>query len=102
MTVKTRQLDRTTVFDQGAPCPVCGKSMNAATPVAGEDGCDRVQPRPDDLTICAYCTAFLQFDAQMGLVLLNYEQIAELPADIRGALVRSRKILIRVNAERRQ
>lgn len=83
-------LEQTTLFEQGRNCPGCGKHLNAATPYSGGDG-EEVKPRAGDLTICAYCTAFLKYEGDaLDLVLLTFTEIGELPSDIRSALVRAR------------
>lgn len=86
-------LEQTTVFEQGHNCPSCGKRLDAATPYPSDDW-EWVKPKPEDLTVCLYCTSFLKFEGeQLGLVLLTYEEIAALPSDIRSALVRARETI---------
>lgn len=91
-------LQRTTVLDTGTICPSCGHSIDAAAPL---DPDENAAPKPDDVTICGYCTAFLKFGADMQYVLLTPCEIAGLPADVRGTLIRAREFFTRLNAERR-
>ena len=44
-----------------ALCPHCGHLIDGASPVSTVRG----KPRPDDLTVCAYCAEVLQFDRQL-------------------------------------
>lgn len=41
-------------------CPVCRQVLDAAAPVAGNP-----EPSPGDLSVCAYCTTILEFDAEL-------------------------------------
>lgn len=64
-------------------CPVCQAELSAATDVRGGDA----QPKPDDLTICLYCTAPLRFDADLRPVRLSQADIGALDHVTRGKLV---------------
>lgn len=41
-------------------CPVCQRSIDAASDVRGD-----ARPNPGDITICAYCASILEFDDEM-------------------------------------
>lgn len=69
-------------------CPGCGVGINASTDPDGDE-----LPSPGDLSICAYCTAFLVFEEGPALRLLTLEEIAELPDENRIELQRFRKFL---------
>ena len=55
-----------TIFKKDQTCPGCGRSdIDAATHAA--PGEDRVEPEPEDISICWYCGAINQFTEDMGL-----------------------------------
>ena len=57
-------------------CPACGYSIDAASCVAQD-----AAPSPGDLSLCARCCAWLQFDAQMRLQAVFGEKLAQIRAD---------------------
>lgn len=48
-------------------CPVCGKVLDAASGLNFITN-DSMAPTPEDFTICEYCFAILQFDADLRLI----------------------------------
>lgn len=61
----------------GSPCPTCGKSLDAASGGKGHT------PKPDDVTICVYCSALLRFNEALGLDPMTDAEIEALPSDVR-------------------
>lgn len=68
-----------------ATCPRCLRNLDAAGGV-GHDA----RPRPDDLTVCIYCTTILAFTADFGLRPLTKRELEEMPtsemADLRRTI----------------
>lgn len=58
---------------KGSACPACGKIMDAATNLV-----DSGAPRQGDLSICLYCQALLQFEADGRLKMLPAEVLADI------------------------
>lgn len=67
-------------------CPGCGAGLDASTDSDGD-----ALPSPGDLSVCAYCTAFLAYEEDLALRLLTLEEITELPDETRIQLQRLRK-----------
>lgn len=78
-------------------CPGCGHEINAVTDV-GKDPANP-PPKPGDLTICVYCTCFMRFDDQLVRHVLTYEEIGDLPAEIRGMMVWARETIKQMHAQ---
>lgn len=72
------------------PCPGCGRVCDWQTYV----GPSEEQPADGDVAICIYCTAFTVFtDGATKQRLLTAEEIVDLTAEIRGQLVRARRLI---------
>lgn len=59
-----------------APCPTCGKKLDAATCMSSD-----AQPRPGDYTVCLYCANVLRFRDGMKLAVLSLEDAEDLARD---------------------
>jgi len=66
-------------------CPVCEAKLDAASPVEGEQ-----QPGPGDVSICFYCTAFLEFDQDMNVIKITQKTLSELSAATLAELIQVR------------
>ena len=58
-------------------CPSCRRLLDAASEVGA-----KAVPQPGDLSICLYCKAWLVFNADMSLRLIEQEDIETLPEDL--------------------
>lgn len=56
-------------------CPCCGHTLDCATPVDGV----MTPPQEGDLSVCINCATPLQFDANLKLVALSDDEMAQLP-----------------------
>ena len=78
---------------KAALCPGCGEFLDDCTPT----GPGRVQPRPGDVTVCAYCAAVLVFDGEpVSVRLPTNAEVTELRGMPRLAQVRTAAILARM------
>jgi hypothetical protein len=82
---------KTTKLDGVAPlCPTCQATLDGVTDPAGEN-----TPRPGDFTVCAYCQEILTFTDELGLRLLEEEDIKLLPlrfmSRIQAAITKAKK-----------
>ena len=75
----------------GTTCPVCARRLSGATGYDNAD--DDAVPVPGDVTVCAYCRSFLMFTATLDVRLLTLEEIAELDAHTRHAMIELREQL---------
>jgi len=66
-------------------CPSCGKELDASSEFGGAG-----KPKPNDLSICLYCGAFLVFNENMTLRMLEPEELAALPHDLRNTMIEVR------------
>lgn len=66
----------------GYTCPNCRSRLDGYTAL----GADNPAPNPGDLTVCAYCSAALEF-VENGLAPLTRAKLDALPADARNALL---------------
>ncbi|QIG76932.1 hypothetical protein EVC30_103 [Rhizobium phage RHph_Y1_11] len=69
------------------PCPHCKVGLDAATEVSSGRG-----PGPGDVTICAYCGGFSQYDDNMILVELTTDQLVDLDAGTRATLLKMHEV----------
>lgn len=69
-------------------CPCCGDIMNFAA-----HSSLRRELKANDYAICSHCRAFLRFDENMTIRELTQEEIVDMPANIRSAMVRAREHL---------
>lgn len=77
-------------FDMPAQrCPVCSTRFECATKVMGGSG----GPQQGSLTVCIDCASFLVFEADLSVRLATYDEIADLPSDVRTMLVRAREAI---------
>ncbi len=60
--------------DVAPSCPTCQATLDGVTDPDGEN-----TPRPGDFTVCAYCQEILTFTDELGLRLLEEEDIKLLP-----------------------
>lgn len=68
-------------------CPVCNELIDAATDPNGE----KLIPEPKDVSICVYCTTYLEFDDELIARELSIESLVDLPDDTILQLHRLRK-----------
>lgn len=80
-----------------AQCHHCGYKMDACTGI--EPG---TRPSAGDLTVCASCGAFFEFNDALELVPLSDETFLELPDDTRLQLTRARIVITERGAIPRQ
>jgi hypothetical protein len=57
-------------------CPACGYTADAAACVG-----ENAAPSPGDLSICARCCAWLEFDAALRLQPVSSEKLLQIRAD---------------------
>lgn len=73
-------------------CAGCGRHADGATCITSDK-----RPTVGMLVVCAYCRSFMKYVAGpnggLATVLLTAEEIADLPADIRALMVRTRNAL---------
>lgn len=70
-------------------CPACKHRLTAATAIAS----DRGVPKEGDLTMCAYCTAFLVFKDDSTVRVMTLEEVGNLQDEERMLLVELRRRL---------
>lgn len=63
-------------------CPACARILDASTGVSIDDADRRPQPKPGDVTACAYCGTILVYAAE-GFRLATSEDIDGLPPELR-------------------
>lgn len=56
-------------------CPACNGKLNVASPEYGE----KRGPKPNDLSVCSHCQAFLRYAGVLKLVPLTEEEFGSLP-----------------------
>ena len=72
-------------------CPVCDARLGGITGACIEEGVDepsgeRAVPKPGSVTICAYCTTYLQFDEEMRLEQAPLDVIARLDPETKALM----------------
>lgn len=73
-------------------CPNCHKILDAASTPGTPD----LQATPGDLSVCAYCGSFHEFDSDMKIVLFPDEKLFDIPDGLRLQMVRTRKAILQV------
>ena len=58
------------------PCPSCDESLNGHTGIVCDDA-----PKPNDYTICIYCSALLAYNADLSLRAANAQETAEIMSE---------------------
>lgn len=77
-------------------CPDCDYGpMDCASNLFGRNA----QPKPGDVSICANCGAFLEFDDELQLRTLPLAKLRALPKDQRALMHRTRRVLHQVKTE---
>jgi hypothetical protein len=72
-------------MNKAASCPSCGRSdLDGATHAAASDHV--VIPKPEDISICAYCGAINQFTEDMDLKACDIDKLSGLDAMDRARL----------------
>lgn len=66
-------------------CPKCGKANDRAT---GE-----ANPKPGDLSVCAYCLQYLQFNQALEIEVLTEQSFLKLDNDTQQQMQRIAKML---------
>lgn len=56
-------------------CPLCNKCLDCFT--ALEEGSDAF-PKPEDVTVCAYCGAILEYDLNLNLNFIKPDKLLEI------------------------
>jgi hypothetical protein len=64
-------------------CPSCWKKLDGAS--ALDPDCPK--PKPNDLTVCFYCQAILQFGHEMELRKVTMEEFVRLPMEQQGGVL---------------
>jgi hypothetical protein len=78
-------------------CPKCQRVIDAATSIEGE-----YEPRVGDVSVCAYCSALLEFVEPLPRCrLLSDAELCELDQDTRDGLLRALAISRALQASRR-
>jgi hypothetical protein len=77
-------------------CPVCDAPIDAATSIDGTD----ITPQVEDVSICLYCTSYLQYDEELIPQEMSIDVLLELPDEVRLQLHRIRKGIKEIQAER--
>jgi hypothetical protein len=73
-------------------CLKCGHTVDAASNIVGGG-----KPKPGDITICLNCSALLQFDAQLRLMLTDEAQMMrEMKPRQRAKVEHARQIIQRL------
>lgn len=75
-------------------CPICGAKLDAAS-LPGN--IETPMPEPGDYTICAYCTAFLEYDNQLRVITMRNETLENLDDESRITLIRLRHYFEKLN-----
>jgi hypothetical protein len=75
-------------------CPACASPINGH---ANADGA-RCGPKPGDLSVCLYCTSFLQFE-DSGVRELKPADLEQLEPEARMAINLVRDAVLRVHAQ---
>lgn len=70
-------------------CPQCGTVLDAQTSLEG-----RLTPKPGDVTVCVYCTTFLQFDEYLFLRILTDDEFEKLERVEKDQLNAIRKFVV--------
>ncbi len=70
------------------PCPSCGAELDASTGV-GHDN----EPKPGDVSLCAYCGEVLTFGPGLERRRLSDDELTALPADVLQSLARARAMI---------
>lgn len=80
------KLGNSTKLEVTPHCPECGQKLDGATAIDCE-----ATPKPGDITMCAYCCAFLTYTDDMALRLLTELEIYALDAHAKAVLIEMRK-----------
>jgi hypothetical protein len=70
-------------------CPSC----NHTIPHNDKPGDPVAVPSPGDLSVCFYCAAYLIFEDDMSVRLMEVEEVVELPSDTLYELTRLRNMI---------
>ena len=68
-------------------CPICNALIDAATGATP----DAITPKPGDLSVCLYCTSYLQYDKDLVPQELSVDALLDLPDEVKLTLHRIRK-----------
>jgi len=69
-------------IDENA-CPSCWVKLDGASAIDPEVP----KPKPDDLTVCFYCQAILQFGHEMELREVTMKNFVRMPMETQGAIL---------------
>lgn len=72
-------------------CPACGAVCDGVTSTSDPD--NTPLPTVGDLTICVYCSTFLQFGPDLALAVLTPAELRTLPASQQEMLWRMRRVV---------
>ena len=67
-------------------CPGCGAQLDGSTGVAFDRPDEVPTPSAGDVSVCAYCGVFLEYQKDLTVALLPPETFATLPKDQRRLL----------------
>src|SRR5574340_772497 len=70
---RVRDYNMEHIHTPASQCPVCKKNLDAASATVNRG------PRPGDFSICLYCQAWLRYNDDLSLRLLNEEDIKKIP-----------------------
>lgn len=76
-------------------CPVCNHIINGATDIGNTDHI----PKPGDVSVCFYCTSFLQFNDNLKLTEMTNLEVAELDHETRMIIVHARNAIKKMREE---
>ncbi len=75
-------------------CPKCGHMFDACSGIDHDHG-----PKPEDLTLCINCGAYLRFDTELRLLVFPEAQLLDLKDETRLLLARARNAINVVHAD---
>jgi hypothetical protein len=76
-------------------CPCC----NHTIPHNEKPGDAAAVPSPGDLSVCFYCAAYLIFEDDISLRLMEVDEVVELPSDTLYELTRLRNIIMNLRVK---
>jgi hypothetical protein len=74
-------------YDTNTTCPVCAFAIECSTALSGPSK----PPAKGDVTVCGRCASFLMFEDGLALRLMDINDVAALPDEIRIDMERTRR-----------
>jgi hypothetical protein len=78
-------------------CPACQRTLDGAC--AADDEAEAM-PKPDDVTVCAYCSLVLVFTPALQLRSMTPDEFDELEPETRAVLRRTQAVIQYANLHR--